>query len=69
MGRLIERAKLAAVVPHGGRVVPEVRRDDVRETFLRTYRIVYRIAGEDIRVLTVFEGHRNLRRGGLDPDG
>ena len=67
--KLIERAELAAVAPLGGRVVPEVRREDVRETFLRTYRIVYRVAGEDIRILTVFEGHRRFRRGDLDPNG
>jgi plasmid stabilization system protein ParE len=47
-------------------VVPEAGREDVREVFLRTYRIIYRVAGEDLRVLTVFEGHRRLRRGDLE---
>jgi addiction module RelE/StbE family toxin len=66
VGRLIEHVENAAGTPLGGRVVPEVQRDDVREVFLRTYRIIYRVAGEDIRVLTVFEGHRRLRNEDLD---
>jgi len=32
--------------------------DDVREIFLKSYRIVYRLRDEGIDVLTVFEGHR-----------
>jgi hypothetical protein len=34
---------------------------DVREVFLRTYRIIYRIEPARILVLTIFEGHRRLR--------
>jgi hypothetical protein len=48
------------------RIVPEIGRSDVREVFLRTYRIVYRVLDEGIVVLTVVEGHRLL--GELDPD-
>jgi plasmid stabilization system protein ParE len=68
IARLIARAEVAGVAPLGGRVVPELRREDVREVFLRTYRIVYRVAGEDLRVLTVFEGHRRLRGDDLDEE-
>jgi plasmid stabilization system protein ParE len=64
--RLRKRATDAARTPRGGRVVPELGRDDVREVFVRTYRIVYRLASDDIVVLTVFEGHRLL--GEIDPD-
>jgi toxin ParE1/3/4 len=39
-------------------MVPELQRPDIREVFLRTYRIVYRIRANAIDVLTVFEGHR-----------
>lgn len=58
--RLRERAEVAAVAPLAGRMVPEVGRDDVRETFPRSYRIVYRVEPDGITVLTVFEGHRTL---------
>ena len=64
--RIRERAAVAAEAPRAGRVVPELGRDDVRETFLRSYRIVYRVVADGIVVLTVFEGHRLL--GSLDPD-
>ncbi len=56
------RARRAAENPLAGRVVPELRRDDIREVFLETYRIVYRVREDAIDVLTVFEGHRLLRR-------
>jgi addiction module RelE/StbE family toxin len=64
--RLRQRAVKALEHPLAGRVVPEIGREDVRETFLRTYRIVYRVVEDGIVVLTVFEGHRLL--GSLDPD-
>jgi hypothetical protein len=48
--------------PLAGRVVPELQRDDIRELLLRTYRIVYRLRPAEIHVLTVFEGHRLLRK-------
>lgn len=63
--RLRERAAGIAEAPRAGRVVPELGRDDVRELFLRSYRIVYRVVPEGAVVLTVFEGHRLL--GDLDP--
>jgi toxin ParE1/3/4 len=66
IAKLVERAELAATMPFGGRVVPELARKDIREVFVRSYRIIYRVAGEDIRVLTVFEGHRRLRRADVD---
>ncbi|MCZ2247133.1 MAG: type II toxin-antitoxin system RelE/ParE family toxin [Bacteroidia bacterium] len=64
--KLRQRAVKASKVPRAGRVVPEIARDDVREVFQRTYRIVYRVVDDGIVVLTVFEGHRLLGR--LDPD-
>lgn len=54
-------------MPFAGRVVPELGRDDIREAIVRNYRIVYLIAPNRIEVLTVFEGHQELRRMGL-PD-
>lgn len=58
--RLRERALIAAQAPKAGRKVPEIDRDDIRETFLRSYRIVYRVVANAIVVLTVIEGHRRL---------
>jgi addiction module RelE/StbE family toxin len=64
--KLRQRAMKVSKFPCAGRVVPEIGHDDIREIFLRTYRIVYRVVDDGIVVLTVFEGHRLL--GKLDPD-
>ena len=60
--KLMAQAQKAANAPFAGRMVPEIRMDGVRETFLRTYRIVYLVVGDTVVVLTVFEGHRLLPR-------
>lgn len=66
VGKLIAKVEAAARLPLAGRVVPEKARSDVREVFLRTYRIVYRFREGSILVLTVFEGHRQLPAGATD---
>ena len=43
-----------------GRRVPEFDRDDLREMIKRGYRIVYLVSDEQIEILTVSEGHRQL---------
>lgn len=58
VARLRERARKAAPTPQAGRKVPELNREDVREVFLGSYRIVYQIYPDFIDILTVFEGHR-----------
>ncbi len=60
ISNLERRAVRAAAAPRAGRIVPEIGSEDVREVFLRSYRIVYRVLGDEIHVLTVFEGHRQL---------
>ena len=47
--------------PRSGRTVPEIGNPDIRELIYRGYRIVYRVNGDRIAILTVFEGHRLLR--------
>jgi plasmid stabilization system protein ParE len=39
--------------PESGRRVPEVRRNDLRELVMGNYRLIYRVRGEEIAVLTV----------------
>ena len=64
---LIDHAEaLLADNPRSGRTVPEIANPDIRELVYRGYRIVYRLNGDLIEVLTVFEGHRLLR---LDESG
>jgi toxin ParE1/3/4 len=61
--RLRQRARDAAHAPLAGRAIPEIRRADIREVLMGSYRIVYRLAKGGIEVLTVFEGHRLLPKG------
>ncbi len=56
--RILGMVERAAILPEAARAVPELDRADIREVFLRTYRIVYRVETTGITVLTVFEGHR-----------
>lgn len=59
--QLIEHTESLSDNPLSGRTVPEISNPDIRELIFRKYRIVYRIKGNNIDVLTVFEGHRLLR--------
>ena len=59
---LIDHAeKNLADNPGSGRTVPEIGNPDIRELIFRGYRIVYRLNGDRVEILTVFEGHRLLR--------
>lgn len=60
VAKLRAQAKAAAIAPAAGRMVPEIGRAEIREVFLKTYRIVYRKVDGGIEVLTVFEGSRLL---------
>jgi len=46
--------------PHSGRVVPETRDPGLRETILGNYRIIYRMRGDLVEILTVYHGARLL---------
>lgn len=68
VARLARRAETAADMPLAGRIVPELGRDDVREIFLRTYRIVYRVRPDRVTILVVFNGRRLLRDDDVDDE-
>ncbi|TWU37119.1 type II toxin-antitoxin system RelE/ParE family toxin [Novipirellula artificiosorum] len=58
--RILERPEQLTVHPMSGSVVPELGRDDIRELFVHSFRLIYRIAEDEIRVLTVIHGSRKL---------
>lgn len=58
---LIQRTEDLTEQPLMGRKLPEMPRGPLRELIEGNYRIVYRVAGEVIEILTVFERHRLLR--------
>ena len=44
-----------------GRIVPELNKENLRELLIENYRLVYRIKATMIEIITVFEGHRQLK--------
>jgi len=60
IARIIAAAERLQVFPLSGRVVPDDDLGEHREIFLSDYRIVYHIAGDEVRIDTVVHGARRL---------
>ena len=61
--RIESRAATPESSPGRGRVVPELAHFGMRtwrELIVRPYRLVYRIEGDTVNVLAVFDGRRDL---------
>jgi toxin ParE1/3/4 len=65
--RLIEAVESLDDFPRSGRIVPEADRDDIRELIFHAYRIIYLIEADEITIVTVVHGSRDLSRRGLPP--
>lgn len=61
VSELMDRAEALAGLPESGRVVPEDEERLRRELIHEGYRIIYRVDGGSICVLSVFEGTRLVR--------
>jgi len=46
--------------PNSGRLVPELKDPVIREILFGSYRIVYRVKGDLVELLTVYHGARLL---------
>lgn len=55
-----EAVERLADLPNSGRVVPEIRRAEIREIIHGPFRIIYRIEDDQVLVLTVRRGRRLL---------
>ena len=64
---LIERGESISRNPQIGRTVPEISNSEIREIIVKKYRIVYENMKNRIEILTVFEGHRQLKIDEIDP--
>ena len=58
--RILHRVTQLESFPASGSMVPEYNRNDIRELFVHSYRIVHQILGDEIRVLTVCHGANPL---------
>jgi toxin ParE1/3/4 len=59
--RLIEAVGVLQAHPQLGRRVPEAEdREDVRELIFQSYRVIYLVETEQVSILTVIHGSRDL---------
>lgn len=56
--KIIDIAKEAALFPEAGRIVPEISESFIRERFVYSYRVIYRIDTEGITILAILHGRR-----------
>ena len=66
---ILSKSFLVEENPRIGRMVPEFSDPDIRELIIKGYRLVYRIVKDRINFLTVFEGHRQIRKSEIFFDG
>ena len=48
-------------MPKGGRIVPEISRDDFSELLYGNYRVIYKVGEGQVSVLTVRHGRQILQ--------
>lgn len=61
VSKIVETAESIPDHPELGRVVPEIEDRSIRERFVYSYRIIYRIERQRILVATVVHGSRLLQ--------
>ena len=59
--KIVETAETIPDFPKIGRIVPEIGNPSIRERFVYSYRIIYRIEAEKILVAAVIHGSRLLQ--------
>jgi addiction module RelE/StbE family toxin len=60
VNRILETSRSLNQFPYLGRAVPELGQDDIRERFVYSYRLVYRVAQDTITVVAVIHGKRQF---------
>ena len=58
--RMVVAAEGLQSNPLMGRVVPEYRREDLRELIVRSYRLVYLVRGAEVIVIRIVHGARDF---------
>ena len=58
--KLLGSARNLDTSPNAGRVVPELGDDTIRERFIYSYRLIYRVRGNTVLVAAVVHGKRML---------
>ncbi len=58
MTKIVEMTREIGSFPWAGRVVPELGNEKIRERFVYSYRIVYRIEDDRILIVAAIHGNR-----------
>lgn len=61
-GRIVMRAEALDGQPLSGAEVPEYGDPDIREVHEHPYRVIYRVAGADVQVVSIIHSSRRLPR-------
>ncbi len=56
--RVFEATQRLSEFPLSGRTVPEIGREEIREVFVYSYRVLYRWTGSEVELLTIHHGAR-----------
>jgi toxin ParE1/3/4 len=59
--KILETARQVCEFPMLGRMVPELAQETIRERFVYSYRLIYRIRNDTITIAAVIHGRRLLR--------
>ena len=62
IGEIIESAEKLTDFPEIGRIVPEYQQNDIREILVQSYRVIYQLEQNQILILTVIHGRRDLTK-------
>lgn len=58
--QIMSRADSLELFPQAGAMVSEFDREDVRETFVKKYRMIYQVVAAEVRILAIVHGAREL---------
>ena len=65
--RILAATRYLQDFPLGGRKVPEVDDEAIREIIVQGYRVIYRVEASFVLVLAVMHGSRDLTKAGTQP--
>ncbi|MHC5743254.1 MAG: type II toxin-antitoxin system RelE/ParE family toxin [Nostoc sp.] len=66
--RIIDVTRHLSNFPFSGRIVPEFGDDNIREKFVYSYRVIYRIQGDTLTIAAVIHGKRLLEKLNADSE-
>lgn len=58
--RILHTARSLSEFPERGRRIPEIRDETIREVFIQSYRLIYRIERNSVSILALIHGRRDL---------